>query len=202
MNPFEEIKKAENQVRDLLTIVNKTKPELANDYNEILDRYIKTYLTLGKDEILSDPHYTVEILSRINDIKLILERYIKMHSLKENIKNIIKEELKRALNEKYQDQFKLKGRLITNIKHRPQQEILSDIRAIPGITVVSTTELEDYAEQNFNQFTTILNLKIDGYPWIKRGGFSRETIKSIAKEINKVPDVVSFRYNPKTIEPI
>lgn len=118
------------------------------------------------------------------------------------LKNLIREELKKALQEDYQDQYKLKGRLVTNIKHRPQQEILSDIRAIPGVTVVSTTELQDYAEQNFNQFTTILNLKIDGYPWIKRGGFNRDKINLIAKEINKVPDVVSFRYNPKTIQPL
>jgi hypothetical protein len=75
--------------------------------------------------------------------------------------------LNKPSTEKYQDQYKLKGRLITNIKNRPQKEILSDIRAITGVTVVSTTELEDYSEQNFDHFTTILNLKIDGYPFIR-----------------------------------
>lgn len=118
------------------------------------------------------------------------------------LKNIIREELKQALNEKYQDQYKLKGRLITNIKTRPQKEILSDIRSIIGVTVVSTTELEDYSEQNFDQFTTILNLKIDGYPFIKSGGFSRDKIKDIANMIRKVPDVVSFNYNPEDVAPI
>lgn len=118
------------------------------------------------------------------------------------LKNIIREELKTALNEKYQDKYKLKGRLVTNIKARPQQEILSDIRAITGVTVVSTTELEDYSEQNFDNFTTILNLKIDGYPFIKKGGFSRDTIELIAKEIRKIPNVVSFKYNPKNIQPL
>lgn len=118
------------------------------------------------------------------------------------LKNIIREELKQALNEKYQDQYKLKGRLITNIKNRPQKEILSDIRSIIGVTVVSTTELEDYSEQNFDHFTTILNLKIDGYPFIKSGGFSRDKIKDIANMIRKVPDVVSFNYNPEDVAPI
>ena len=118
------------------------------------------------------------------------------------LKNIIREELKQALNEKYQDQYKLKGRLITNIKNRPQKEILSDIRSVIGVTVVSTTELEDYSEQNFDHFTTILNLKIDGYPFIKSGGFSREKIKDIANMIRKVPDVVSFNYNPEDIQPM
>lgn len=118
------------------------------------------------------------------------------------LKNIIREELKQALNEKYQDQYKLKGRLITNIKNRPQKEILSDIRSIIGVTVVSTTELEDYSEQNFDQFTTILNLKIDGYPFIRTGGFSREKIVDIANMIRKVPDVVSFNYNPEDVTPM
>ncbi len=119
-----------------------------------------------------------------------------------DLKNLIREELKQALTEKYQDQYKLKGRLITNIKNRPQKEILSDIRALAGITVVSTTEIEDYSEQNFDQFTTILNLKIDGYPFIRSGGFSREKIIDIANTIRKIPDVVSFIYNPEDITPM
>jgi hypothetical protein len=119
-----------------------------------------------------------------------------------DLKNLIREELKQALTEKYQDQYKLKGRLITNIKNRPQKEILSDIRALAGITVVSTTEIEDYSEQNFDQFTTILNLKIDGYPFIRSGGFSREKIVDIANTIRKIPDVVSFIYNPEDITPM
>ena len=118
------------------------------------------------------------------------------------LKNIIREELKQALTEKYQDQYKMKGRLVTNIKSRPQKEILSDIRSIIGVTVVSTTELEDYSEQNFDHFTTILNLKIDGYPFINSGGFSREKIKDIANMVRKVPDVVSFNYNPEDVTPM
>jgi len=126
--------------------------------------------------------------------------YYNMNS--KDLKNLIREELKQALTEKYQDQYKLKGRLITNIKTRPQKEILSDIRALTGITVVSTTEIEDYSEQNFDQFTTILNLKIDGYPFIRSGGFSREKIIDIANTIRKIPDVVSFIYNPEDITPM
>ena len=126
--------------------------------------------------------------------------YYNMNS--KDLKNLIREELKQALTEKYQDQYKLKGRLITNIKNRPQKEILSDVRALTGITVVSTTEIEDYSEQNFDQFTTILNLKIDGYPFIRSGGFSREKIVDIANTIRKIPDVVSFIYNPEDITPM
>jgi hypothetical protein len=126
--------------------------------------------------------------------------YYNMNS--KDLKKLIREELKQALTEKYQDQYKLKGRLVTNIKNRPQKEILSDIRALTGVTVVSTTEIEDYSEQNFDHFTTILNLKIDGYPFIRTGGFSREKIVDIANTIRKTPDVVSFTYNPEDITPM
>jgi hypothetical protein len=118
------------------------------------------------------------------------------------LKHLIQEELKNVLKEEYQDQYKVGGRLITNIKGRPQKEILSDIRAIAGVTVVSTRELQDYNDQSFGQFTTILNIKIDGYPYIKTGGFSRETIVKIADEIRKVPNVITFKYNPENVSPI
>ena len=121
---------------------------------------------------------------------------------KQDLKHLIQEELKNVLKEEYQDQYKVEGRLITNIKGRPQKEILSDIRAIAGVTVVSTRELQDYNDQSFGQFTTILNIKIDGYPYIKTGGFSRETIVKIADEIRKVPNVITFKYNPENISPI
>ena len=121
---------------------------------------------------------------------------------KSELKQLIKEELKNILSEEYQDKFKVEGRLVTNIKERPQKEILSDIRAIAGVTIVSITEIQDYSEQSFGQFATILNLKVDGYPYIKTGGFNRETIIKIADDIRKVPNVASFKYNPDNIKPI
>ena len=121
---------------------------------------------------------------------------------KSDLKQLIQEELKNVLSEEYQDQYKVTGRLITNIKGRPQKEILSDIRAIAGVTVVSTRELQDYNDQSFGQFTTILNIKVDGYPYIKTGGFSRETIVKIADDIRKVPNVITFKYAPEDITPI
>ena len=57
----------------------------------------------------------------------------------ENLRNLIREELKVSLNE-YQDKFKMVGTLITNIEQRPQKEIYSDIRSITGVTVISSKE--------------------------------------------------------------
>jgi hypothetical protein len=117
----------------------------------------------------------------------------------ENLRHIIKEELSKVLNEEYVDKFKVKGILITNTTTRPQQEILSDIRALTGVTIVSTTEMDDEYSQNNDNLRVILNLKIDGYPFIKSGGFSREKVMDIIKSVKRVDGVKSFIVNPQNI---
>ena len=100
-----------------------------------------------------------------------------------NLRSIIQEELKKTLNEEYIDKYKVKGIIITDTTIRPQQEILSDIRSLTGVTIVSTVDLDgEYSQENDN-LKVILNLKIDGYPFIKKGGFSREKIQDIILHI-------------------
>ena len=110
----------------------------------------------------------------------------------EILRTLVKEELKKAVNEDYQDKFKMIGTLVTNINERPQTEIYSDIRAIPGITVISSTEPLAYADQNLNKFKAVLSVKVDGYPFITKGGFTRDKMMEIAEEIKKVPAVKAF----------
>tara|TARA_R110000796_G_scaffold28822_1_gene78524 strand:- start:1182 stop:1553 length:372 start_codon:yes stop_codon:yes gene_type:complete len=109
-----------------------------------------------------------------------------------SLRTLVKEELKRVINEDYQDKYKMVGTLITDIKERPQKEIYSDIRAIPGITVISSEEPLAYSDQNLNKFKAILSVKVDGYPFITKGGFSRDKMIEIAQEIKKVPAVKAF----------
>jgi len=109
-----------------------------------------------------------------------------------SLRTLVKEELNRAINEDYQDKYKMVGTLITDIKERPQKEIYSDIRAIPGITVISSEEPLAYSDQNLNKFKAILSVKVDGYPFITKGGFSRDKMIEIAQEIKKVPAVKAF----------
>ena len=109
-----------------------------------------------------------------------------------SLRALIKEELKKAINEDYQDKYKMVGTLITDIKERPQKEIYSDIRAIPGITVISSEEPLSYKEQNLNKFKAILSVKVDGYPFITKGGFDRSKMIEIASDIKKVPGVKAF----------
>ena len=113
-----------------------------------------------------------------------------------NLQSLIKEELKKALKEEYKDKFKMVGTLITDLDIRPQKEIYSDIRALPGVTVISSVEPISYAEQDKNKFKAILTVKVDGYPWITKGGFGREKMDDIASNIRKVPGVKSFFTKP------
>jgi hypothetical protein len=115
------------------------------------------------------------------------------------LRTLVKEELKRTLSEEYQDKFKMVGMLISNIKQRPQKEIYSDIRSITGISVISSKEPIEYSQQNTEKFQSILTVKVDGYPWITKGGFDRSKMEEIAKLIRKVPGVISFNINPDNI---
>jgi hypothetical protein len=119
-----------------------------------------------------------------------------------NLRTLVKEELNKVLNEEYQDKFKMVGMLITNIKQRPQKEIFSDIRSIPGITVASVKEPMEYSEQNTEKFQSIMTVKVDGHPWITKGGFDRSKMDAIRKEILKVEGVLTYNVNPDNITSI
>jgi hypothetical protein len=116
-----------------------------------------------------------------------------------NLRALVKEELSKKLNEEYQDKFKMIGMLITNIDLRPQKEIYSDIRSIPGVTVISSKEPLEFNQQDQSKFQAIMTVKVDGHPWITKGGFSREKMLEIRKEILKVNGVLSFNVNPDNI---
>ena len=115
------------------------------------------------------------------------------------LRALVKEELSKKLNEEYQDKYKMVGMIITNLKIRPQKEIFSDIRSLPGITVASAKEPMEYSEQNTEKFQTVLTIKVDGHPWIVKGGFDRTKMDEIRKEILKIKGVLSYNVNPDNI---
>jgi len=116
-----------------------------------------------------------------------------------NLRALVKETLNHRLTEEYQDKFKMIGMLITNIDLRPQKEIYSDIRSIPGITVISSKEPLEFSQQDQSKFQAIMTVKVDGHPWISKGGFDRSKMQEIRKEILKVEGVLSFNVNPDNI---
>jgi ribosomal protein L29 len=117
----------------------------------------------------------------------------------DNLRTLVKEELKKTLNEEYQDKYKMVGMIITNIKARPQKEIFSDIRSLPGITVASAKEPMEYSAQNTERFQTVLTIKVDGHPWITKGGFDKGKMDEIRKEILKIKGVLSYNVNPDNV---
>jgi hypothetical protein len=116
-----------------------------------------------------------------------------------NLRALVKETLNHRLTEEYQDKFKMIGMLITNIDLRPQKEIYSDIRSIPGITVISSKEPLEFSQQDQSRFQALMTVKVDGHPWISKGGFDRSKMQEIRKEILKVEGVLSFNVNPDNI---
>ena len=117
----------------------------------------------------------------------------------DNLRALVKETLNHRLTEEYQDKFKMIGMLITNIDLRPQKEIYSDIRSIPGITVISSKEPLEFNQQDQSRFQALMTVKVDGHPWIAKGGFDRSRMQEIRKEILKVEGVLSFNVNPDNI---
>ena len=122
--------------------------------------------------------------------------------MKSKLRDLIREQLSIRLNEDYQDKFKMIGPLIINIEKRNQKEIASDIRSITGVTIVSTKEIMPYNEQDTKNFKQVLTVKVDGYPFIKAGGFSRDKMQDIIGAIRRIEGVVSFSVNPENITAI
>ena len=122
--------------------------------------------------------------------------------MKSKLRDLIREQLSIRLNEDYQDKFKMVGPLIINIEKRNQKEIASDIRSITGVTIVSTKEIMPYNEQDTKNFKQVLTVKVDGYPFIKAGGFSRDKMQDIIGAIRRIDGVVSFSVNPENITAI
>jgi hypothetical protein len=101
--------------------------------------------------------------------------------------------LKNLLNEGTLDKiFHLDGILIVDDAARNQKDILSDIRSLPGITVVRNVEMEQDPTSRY--FRSRIETKIDPYPYVKQDKFdSNTTIKLILDNIRKVPGVIGFK---------
>ena len=106
--------------------------------------------------------------------------------------------LNNLLNEAALDKiFHLDGTLIVDDTARNQKDMLSDIRALPGITVVRNIEMEQDPTSRY--FRSKIEMKIDPYPYAKQNKFNgEETIQIIADNIKKVPGVIGFKQDGTT----
>lgn len=107
------------------------------------------------------------------------------------LKNIIREEFASALKEKKGDStiYHITGRLTFTNKDRNLEEILSDIRAVKGITIVKTSTERKIADKVYE---TDLIFRVDPNPFIPDGGFKEEKRKELTNEIRKIPGVKVF----------
>jgi len=101
--------------------------------------------------------------------------------------------ISKLLNEGNLDKiFHLDGILIVDDKKRNQKDILSDVRALPAITVVRNVEMEQDPTSRY--FRSKLEIKIDPYPYVKQDKFdSKTTLKIITDGIRSIPGVIGFK---------
>lgn len=120
----------------------------------------------------------------------------KLNEFKKRFKKLIRESY---LNEEtVSTLFKLEGRLVTDTKERNQADIISDIRSISGVTIVSSKEIKnDQSVKDNNSYFSLLSVKIDPHPFIGKGGFGKEQIKVIYDEIKRVTGVKAFKLTRK-----
>ena len=97
-------------------------------------------------------------------------------------------------------QYNVEGLLLTNTEDRPQKDILSDIRSLPGITIVSSKDYdlsgESSAFSNPNYYT-ILKIKVDPHPY--PNGFKDEDLQQLFTNIRAIKGVRNFKLN-KSVE--
>jgi hypothetical protein len=114
------------------------------------------------------------------------------------LKNIIKEEIRKTLREGSEEKlYRIDGLLVSNNNKKTQSQLLSDIRAITGITTIDANEYTPRlpkADRSYNR----LMVKIDPYPYLKNGEFNIETLNQVIDNINNIVGVVTFKVeNPQ-----
>lgn len=101
--------------------------------------------------------------------------------------------LKRILNENnFEKIFHIIGILTIDGQLRNQKDILSDIRSLPGITIVRNKEMEQDITSRY--FKSTIECKIDPYPYIKQNKFNNiSTIDNIIQQIKTIKGVIGFK---------
>jgi hypothetical protein len=88
--------------------------------------------------------------------------------------------------------YKFKGILSVDITKRNKEEVISDIRSLTGITIVSTKPAEG---ENITPKTdeSILKIKVDPHPFIGKGGFNKDSVEDVIADIRKIDGVKYFK---------
>ena len=106
------------------------------------------------------------------------EAFKKAVKAAKNIKNV---------NETFSEKiYQIDGRLMADTTQRPLSDILSDMRAIIGVTIVRVTHNRQPSAEKLKTYVVDINVKIDPAPFKT---FNMDTIRSIEQQIRKIPAV-------------
>ena len=95
-------------------------------------------------------------------------------------------------------QFQILASMITNTKVNDQTNILSAMRALPGVTIVNSQAATPGANSEGQlRYQTNVDVKIDTSAL---EGDVKEAIKKIITDIKEIPGVVEFKVLPKAKE--
>jgi hypothetical protein len=119
---------------------------------------------------------------------------------KSELKDIIKEEIRKALREDMASKlYKVEGLLVTDTRKKTQTQTFSDIRSITGVTTMDTEEYVPRLPKKGYAYDRV-TLKIDPYPYTKNGQFDIDTLNQIIANINAIRGVVKFKVdNPQLL---
>lgn len=99
------------------------------------------------------------------------------------------------LNESYNPNvYQINCRVAMGAGNRPINDIISDIRAIPGVTIVDTIE-SDYKTTE-GRHAVELSLKIDPSPF---NPFDSTSYAKILNDIKRLPDVRGAKYTSSPV---
>jgi hypothetical protein len=80
-------------------------------------------------------------------------------------------------------------RMVVNSEERPMAEILSDIRAIPGVTIVDIVDADDKTHDI--RHVVDISLKIDPAPF---NPFDSKSYSIILNDLKKIPAIYTAKY--------
>ena len=118
----------------------------------------------------------------------------------EKLRKLVREEILKALSEGSEEKlYRIDGLLVSDNNKKTQSQLLSDIRAITGITTIDAEEYTPRLPKEDRSYNRLM-VKIDPYPYLKNGEFNIETLNQVISNINNIVGVVTFKVeNPQLI---
>ena len=98
----------------------------------------------------------------------------------------------------YNKTYQISGEMGINTKISSQSEVMSDIRSVEGITIVTfSPKNEDDSSTDNRNHRGVLSIKFDTFPFTE---FDKETqIQNLIQQIREMPSINYFRPNKVTL---